>query len=331
MKARSAAQAVSRRAILSLGTLFALSTALYAQRVPNMLRVGFVGIQLKEAPIYAAFINKMSELGYVEGRNFAFEFVQARNVDDYPSAYSEVVARHVDIVLAAGNELALRAARAAAGTIPIVFIAVDFDPLQWGYVASRARPGTNITGIFVQQLELATKRVELARDMLPDMRHLVLLFDVGSKDQAEAAAEAARALRFEARLIEITGQPPDYPSALARMDDLPGAPVVIPATPIFYRDRSELARLLLERRIPSISAFRETAEAGSLMSYGVELVDLFRDVSRYIDRVARGARPSELPIEPPTNFLLVVNLKTMKVLGLNIPPTLIARADEVIE
>jgi putative ABC transport system substrate-binding protein len=321
---------VSRWAILSLAALFALSAA-YAQPVPNMLRVGFVGIQPREAPIYAAFIKKMSELGYVEGRNFAFEFIQARNADDYPSAYTEVVGRRVDIVMAAGNELALRAALVAAGNIPVVFIAVDFDPWQRGYVANLARPATNITGIFVQQLELAKKRVEFVREILPDARQLGLLFDIGSRDQAEAAAEAAQALGFEARLIEVTGQPPDYPSALARMDDLPGAPIVIPATPIFFRDRTALMRLLLERHIPSISAFREAAEAGSLMSYGVELSDLFREVSRYIDRVARGARPSELPIEPPTKFDFVVNLKTMKALGLNMPPTLIARADEVIE
>ena len=332
MKRSSILRMVSRWAILSLAALFALSAASYAQPVPNVLRVGFVGIQPREAPIYAAFIKKMSELGYVEGRNFAFEFIQARNADDYPSAYTEVVGRRVDIVMAAGNELALRAAlAAAAGTIPVVFIAVDFDPWQRGYVANLARPATNITGIFVQQLELAKKRVELVREILPDARQLGLLFDIGSRDQAEAAAEAAQALGFEARLIEVTGQPPDYPSALARMDDLPGTPTVIPATPIFFRDRTALMRLLLERHIPSISAFREIAEAGSLMSYGVELGDLFREVSRYIDRVARGARPSELPIEPPTKFDFVVNLKTMKALGLNMPPTLIARADEVIE
>jgi ABC-type uncharacterized transport system substrate-binding protein len=331
MRRRCGAGLASRRAILSLSALFALSAASLAQQPPKVLRVGFVGIQPREAPIYGAFTKRMSELGYVEGRNFVFEFVQARSVDDYPSAYPDVVARRVDIVMAAGNELALRAALAAAGAIPVVFIAVDFDPLQRGYVAHLAHPAANITGIFVPQLELAKKRVELAREIAPHAGQLGLLFDTGSRDQAEAAAEAARALRFEPRFIEVVGQPPDYANALAPIGDLPGVPIVIPATPIFYRDRAALGRLLLDRHFPSISAFRETAEAGSLMSYGIELVELFRDVSRYIDRVARGARPSELPVEPPAKFNLVVNLRTAQELGLAIPLPLLGRADEVIE
>src|SRR5262249_28320709 len=161
---------------------------------------------------------------------------------------------------AAGNEPALRAARAAAGTTPIVFIALDFDPVAKGYVASLSRPGGNATGVVVSQLELAAKRVELLREALPQARRVGLIWDAASHEQARAAAAAARTLAFEPRLLELTGQPPDYAAALRPMEQSPGAPVMIPASPLMLRDRSIITRLLLERRAPSICAFREVME-----------------------------------------------------------------------
>jgi putative ABC transport system substrate-binding protein len=298
---------------------------------PKMLRVGYSGILPRAAPHYAAFEKRMAELGYEQGRNFTFEFIQSPSIEAYESIYRELVARKVDILFVAGNEPALRAARAAAGAIPIAFIAIDFDPVEKGYVASLSRPGRNMTGIFVSQLELAGKRVELLREALPHAHRVGLLFDDTSREQAEAAAAAARKLGLEPRLLKLTGQPPDYAAGLMPMADSPGAPIVIPASPLALRDGGAIARLLIERRNPSISAFRENMEAGALISYGVHLVDLFRDTAPYVDQIARGGKASEIPMGGPSHFHTAFNLKTAQTLGLDIPATLLARADEVIE
>ena len=200
-----------------------------------------------------------------------------------------------------------------------------------GYVASLARPGGNITGIFVHPLELAAKRIELVRESLPQARHLGLIWDASSRDQVEAAAVAAKSLNFEPRRIEVTGQPPDYAAAFGQMADVPGEPIVIPSGPIFLRDRTTIGRLLLERRIPSICAFREIVEAGAVMSYGVDLVGLFRDGADVVDQIAKGAKPAELPILQSSRFYLAINLKTATALGITLSAAFTARADEVIE
>jgi len=302
-----------------------------AQQTARVLRVGFVGAQPRDAAIYVAFRKRMAELGYREDRYFIFEYIQTPSIDAYDESFRELAARKPDIIMAAGNEPALRAARAAAGALPIVFLAIDFDPVERGYVASLVRPGGNITGIFVHPLELAAKRVELLREALPHARHLGLIGDASSRDQVEAAAVAARSLGFEARRIEVTGQPPDYAAAFAQMADAPGEPIAIPAGPMFLRDRATIGRMLLERRIPSISAFQEIVEAGAVMSYGIDLVGLFRDVAGVVDQIAKGANPAELPIVQTSRFHLAVNLRSATALGLTLPLAFTARADEVIE
>jgi putative ABC transport system substrate-binding protein len=324
---------MKRREFIALlgGAAALLPLGVHAQQALRMVRVGFVGIQPLDAPIYVAFRKRMAELGYQERKNLTFEYVQAPSMDAYDASFRELAARKPDIVLAAGNEPALRAARAAAGTLPIVFLAIDFDPVQGGHVASLGRPGGNITGIFVHPLELAAKRIDLVREALPQARRIGLIWDASSLDQADAAAKAAQSLGFEPRRIEVEGQPPNYAAAFAQMADAAGEPIVIPAGPIFLRDRTTIARLLLERRIPSIGAFREISEAGALMSYGVDLVGLFRDVADVVVRVIKGAKPAELPIMPSSRFYLAINLKTATALGITLTLAFTARADEVFE
>jgi putative ABC transport system substrate-binding protein len=317
-----------REFIVTLGGAVATTCPLVAQaqQTVRVLRVGFVGGQPPDAAIYVAFRKRMAELGYRD-RYFIFEYIQTPN----DASFRELAARKPDIVIAGGNEPALRAARAAVGTLPIVFLAIDFDPVERGYVASLARPGGNITGIFVHPLELAAKRIELVRESLPQARHLGLVWDASSRDQVEAAAVAAKSLNFEPRRIEVTGQPPDYAAAFGQMADVPGEPIVIPSGPIFLRDRATIGRLLLEQRIPSIGAFREIVEAGAVMSYGVDLVGLFRDVAGVVDQIAKGANPSELPILQSSRFYLAINLKSAVAVGIALPVAFTARADEVIE
>ena len=323
---------LSRRAVLAVaGGALALRPLPGWTQQPKILRVGFVGIQSRDASNYVAFIKRMAELGYQEGRNFAFEFLQSPSIEGYEAGYRELVTRKVDILLAAGNEPGLRGARAAAGALPIAFLAIDFDPVAKGFVASLTQPGGNLTGILVRQLELAAKRIEMVREVFPKARKIGLVWDAASRDQADAAAEAAKTLGFEPRLIEVNGQPPDYAAALRRMDDAAGEPVVIPASPLFLRDRAAVAQALADRHLPAICAFRENAEAGALLSYGIDLTGLFRDIADYVDRIAKGAKPAETPVEQSTRFHMAVNLKTAEALGLALPFSFTARANEVFE
>src|SRR5258706_15138162 len=225
-----------RREFISLvgGAAAAWPLAARAQLQPKMLRVGFVGIQPREAPVYTNFLKRMAELGYQEGRNFTFDYIQTPDVEGYERNYRELAARKVDVFLAVGNERALRAALLAAEGKPSVLLAIDFDPGARGYVAGLSRPGSTVTGIFVRQLELAAKRVEIAREAFPRATVVGIAFDTISSEQRDAAAEAARKLGLEPRMIEMKGQQ-DYGGAFNAMDDARGQPIILPASPVYFR------------------------------------------------------------------------------------------------
>jgi putative tryptophan/tyrosine transport system substrate-binding protein len=197
-------------------------------------------------------------------------------------------------------------------------------------VASLSHPGGNVTGIFVRQLELAAKRVEIAREAFPRATVIGIAFDAGSREQRDAAAEAARKLGLEPRMIEVKGDQ-GYDGAFGAMDDARGQPIILSAGPIFLRDRAAIAQALLERRIPSIAAFRENMEAGALISYGFDLMGLFYDIASYVHQIARGAKPFDMPIEQSPRFYMAVNLKTAASLGITLPDVFVARANEVRE
>src|SRR5215831_17596766 len=237
-----------------------------------MLRVGFVGVQPRDSALYNNFRRRMAELGYQEGRNFTFDYIQTPNIEGYEKNYRELAARKVDVFLAVGNERALRAALSVADGKPIAFLAVDFDPLPKGYVANLSHPGGNVTGIFVRETELAAKRVEIAREAFPRATLVGIAFDTLSQEQGDAAAEAARKLGLEPRMIEVKGEQ-GYAGAFGTMDDARGQPLVLPAGPIFLRDRAVIAQALLERRIPSIAAFHGgwRADQLRLRSHGAVL------------------------------------------------------------
>src|SRR5437016_3146667 len=323
---------MNRREFITLlgGVVAPWPVAARAQQQPKMLRVGFVGMQPREAPLYANFLRRMAELGYQEGRNFTFDYIQTPNIEGYEKNYRELATRKADVFLAVGNEPALRAALSVADGKPIAFLAVDFDPLAKGYVANLSHPGGNVTGIFVRQLELASKRVEIAREAFPRATVVGIAFDTVSREQLDAAAEAARKIGLEPRLIEVKGDE-GYAGAFGAMDDVPGQPIILPAGPIFLRDRAAVAQALLERRIPSVAAFRENMEAGALISYGFDLMGLFYDIASYVHQIARGAKPSDMPIEQSPRFYMAVNLKTAASLGVSLSDVFVARANEVRE
>src|SRR5438034_10110584 len=230
-----------REFITRLGGAAAWPLAARAQQQQKMLRIGFVGMQPRQSPLYANFLKRMAELGYQEDRNFTFDYIQTPNVEGYEGNYRELAARKVDVFLAVGNERALRAALLAAEGRPIAFLAIDFDPLARGYVASLPRPGGSVTGIFVRQLELAAKRVEIAREAFPRATVRGIAFDTVSREQRDAAAEASRKLGLEPRMIEVKGQQ-GYGVAFGAMDDTRGQPIILSAGPMFFRDREAIAQ-----------------------------------------------------------------------------------------
>ena len=237
-----------RRQFITLvgGAAVAWPLAARAQQA-KMLRLGFAVMQPREAPHYKNFLGRMAELGYQEGRNFTFDYIQILNVDGYDKSYQELAARKPDVFLAVGNEPALRAALSVADGKPIAFLAVDFDPLAKGYVTNLSHPGGNVTGIFVHEIELAAKRVEIAREAFPRATVVGIAFDTISSEQRDTAAKAARKLGLEPRLIEVKGEQ-GYGRAFGAMDDAPGQPIILPAGPMFFRDREAIAQALLERR-----------------------------------------------------------------------------------
>ena len=247
---------MKRRDIITLlGGAAAWPLVARAQQQPKILRVGFVGMQPREAPHYKNFLRRMAELGYQEGRNFTFDYIQTPNADGYDKSYQELAARTVDVFLAVGNERALRAALLAAERKPIAFLAVDFDPLARGYVASLLRPGGNVTGIFVRQVELAAKRIEIAREAFPSATVVGIAFERVSPEQRDAAAEAARKFGLEPRMIEVKDEQ-DYGRAFSAMDDVRGQPIILPAGPTFparpHGHRASIARAphSVDRGIP---------------------------------------------------------------------------------
>jgi putative ABC transport system substrate-binding protein len=253
----------TRREFITLvgGAAAAWPLAARAQQ-REMLRVGVVSGQQRSASIYVALLQRMAELGYQEGKNLAFEFLRASNIEDYAPGYRELVARKVDILVATGPEISLNSALAATHTLPIVMTAIDYDPLALGYVTSLARPGGNITGVFFQQLELTTKRLQLVKDAFPDMQAAVVFWDHLSEDQRHAAKEIAPTLGLGLVGTELREQPYDYEVALAQAPSDHRGSLFVMTSPFFFRDRARLADFALRHRMLSMFAFREWVDAG---------------------------------------------------------------------
>jgi len=301
------------------------------QLTKKMLRVGTVSGSQKSSPQWAAFVRRMAELGYQEGKTFAFDLVPAANAEEFETGYRTLAARELDIIMATGPEIALKSALAATRTLPIVMVAIDYDPFARGYLTSLARPSGNVTGVVFQQIELAAKRIQLVKDAFPDMPAATMFWDRLSADQWQAAENVAGTLGLRLSGIELHEPPYDYERALDQAPPDHRGMLIIPTSPFFFRDRARLADFALRHRIVSMFVFREWVEAGGLLCYGPSITALFGRVAEFVDRIARGAKPADLPIEQPTTFELVANLKTAKAIGIELPTAILLRADEVIE
>jgi putative tryptophan/tyrosine transport system substrate-binding protein len=301
------------------------------QPAKKMLRVGTVSGGQKSSPQWAAFLRRMAELGYQEGKTFAFDLVPAANAEEFETGYRTLAARELDIILATGPEIALKSALAATRTLPIVMVAIDYDPFARGYVTSLARPSGNVTGVFFQQIELAAKRVQLLKDAFADMPAATMFWDRLSADQWQASQNVAPKLGLRLFGIELREPPYDYERSLGEPPPDYRNMLIVPTSPFFFRDRARIADLALRHRIVSMFVFREWVEAGGLLCYGPSITALFERVAEFVDRIARGAKPADLPIEQPTKFELVVNLKTARTIDILVPTAILLRADEVIE
>jgi putative tryptophan/tyrosine transport system substrate-binding protein len=281
---------------------------------------------------WTAFRERLRELGYVEGQNIAFEPRWGNgHVSGLPSLAAELLRTRVDILVTAGSEAAL-AAKRATGSIPIV-MTTGVDPVGLGLVASLARPGGNVTGVTSIQSELAGKRVEILKECIPRAGRIAILWDSGNHGSAlveHDAKSAATSMGIAVQSIAVRS-PSEFDAAFAAMKRARAEAVILVASPPFIGDRRRIADLALTHRLPMMVGAKEYAEAGGLLSYATDYPDLFRQAATYVDKIFKGAKPADLPVEQPTKFELVINLKTAKALGLTIPPSVLGRADQIIE
>jgi len=298
-----------------------------------MPAIGFLGISPPgaNASRLAAFRLGLGDTGYVEGQNVTIEYRSAEDrYDRLPALAADLVGRKIDVIVTQGSVAAV-AAKNATSTIPVVFSVGD--PVAAGLVASLARPGGNLMGFSTLAFELAPKRLELLTELVPQARLITLLVNPNSPNAERTIGDMQEAARAKGRqLVALKAENEiEIDSAFATLAQQDAGALVVDADPFFSSRREQLVALAARHAVPAIYASRLEAEAGGLISYGVSLAGSWRQVGAYVGRILAGAKPADLPVQQPTTFELVVNLKTAKALGLTIPHTLLVRADEVIE
>jgi len=317
--------------LASLAGTFALPLAAEAQPSKGA-RIAILSTgNPRSAAIFQAFGQRLRELGYVEGQNLAIEFRNAEGrTERLPGIAAELVRLNVDLVVVA-TDPATRAVREASTKIPIVMVSVNYDPVKLGYVSSLAKPGTNVTGVLFLHRELTGKRLELLKEMLPAVKRVSVLSDPLAAEQVSAVKAANQSMGLTLQLIELRDPSYDFEGAFRDAVSFRAEALLVLTTPVIFRERARVAELAVKNRLPTSFAHQEHVEAGGLMSYGPNFPDMWRLAAAYVDKILKGAKPRDLPMEQPTKFELVINLKTAKALGLTIPPSLLARADHVIE
>ena len=328
---------VDRRGFLvAAGTLLAAPLVAEAQQAANVTRIGYLSHNLAASShLRDAFLQGLRELGYVEGRNVVIEYRYAEGKPErLPALAAELVALKVDVIVTVSNTTAL-AAKQATRTVPIVFTAVA-NPVAAGIVTSLARPGGNLTGLASLGSELVGKRLELVKQAVPGVSRVAVLWLPGAlgerteEDMRTGADVASRALGVRLQFVEARG-PADFDRAFSDMTSARADALTLLPSNMFLREHSRLVDLAAKHRLPAVYTVKEYVDAGGLMSYGPNVADLFRRAATYVDRILKGAKPGDLPVEQPTKFELVINLKTARTLGLTIPPSVLSQADRIIE
>jgi len=324
---------MKRRSFIALlGGAAASPLAARAQQPGKLPTIGFLGANPSiESQRVAAFVQRLRELGWIEGRTVAIEYRWAEGRSErYAEIAAEFVRLKVDVIVTVATPPTL-AAKQATAVIPIVFVAVS-DPVGTGLVSSLARPGGDVTGLANQISDTVGKKLEFLREVVPGLRRLAIMANVGNPASVLEMGEAqamARTLGLEVTTSEIR-RAEDIAAAFKALKDRADALYLCP-DPLMNTNRIRINILAVGARLPTVHGVREYVEAGGLMSYGPNMPDQYRRVAGYVDKILRGAKPADIPVEQPTKFDLIINLTTAKALGLEVPPTLLARADEVIE
>jgi len=327
---------ITRRRLLALpAALLAAPLAAAAQPARKVHRIGYIAGTAAPAAAHLveAFRQGLRDLGYVEGENIVIEYRWAEGrYERLPALAAELVRLKVDVIFAVITVAAL-AAKSATRTIPIVTAAAS-DPVEQGLVASLARPGGNVTGLTsTVGPEIAGKRLELLKEAVPMVSRVAVLWNPDSPPAAPHLREteiAARSLRMQLQILEVRS-PQELESAFAAMTSAHAGALVVLPDAMFFAHRTRIAELAAKHRLPVMHGLREHVEAGDLIAYSVSLRDLWRRAAVFVDKILKGANPADLPVEQPTKFELVINMKTAKALGLTIPPSVLGRADQVIE
>jgi putative ABC transport system substrate-binding protein len=327
----------TRREFITLlgGSAAAWPLAARAQQGGRLPTIGFLGASWAspsgEGQRLSAFIQRLREIGWTEGRTAAIEYRWAEGREErFSDIAREFVRLKVDVIVTYSTP-AVIALKQVTSAIPIVFAGVG-DPIGTGLVETLARPGGNITGVSLQTTELAGKRLELLREVVPGLRRLAILVNLSSRNavlETEEAQAAARKLAIDVLPLEIRSEQdiaPAFNTLKSRADAL-----YVVLDPVMNAHRTRITILAVGARLPTLVPFRAFVEAGGLISYGPNQPNVFRRVAEYVDKILRGAKPGDIPVEQPTKFDLVINLTTANAIGLNVPPSLLARADEVIE
>src|SRR5262249_16147474 len=322
--------------LASVVGVLAAPLAAEAQQAAKVYRLGLLGGSPPNSPggrrAWEGFFQGMRELGYVEGQNI---LVEGRWYGDHterlPALAAELVRLNVDVIVA-GTAPAPEAAQRATSTIPIV-MGTHVDPVGSGLVASLAKPERNVTGVSNLGPELVGKRLQLLKEVVPGISRVAVLSNPTDTAQTLLLKEvqvAAESSKVRLQILEAPA-PRDFANAFSAMTKERAGAVIVLTSSMFYAERARIAELAAQSRVPAIYTVKEYAEAGGLMAYGVDLHESFRRAATYVDKILKGAKPADLPVEQPTKFELVINLKTAKALGLPIPPAVLARADEVIQ
>jgi putative ABC transport system substrate-binding protein len=325
---------MKRRAFITLlgGAAAAWPLAARAQQAARSRTIGYLGsgTPATQGAWLAAFVQRLRERGWSEGQNAKIELRWADGRDErFPEIAAELVRLNVDVIVTTGG--GVPAANKATSIIPIVFGGAN-DPVASGYVTSLARPGGNVTGVSLESSDLAGKRLDLLRETLPALARLALITPTGTPGALLEGAEvqaAGRRLGIEVTLFDVQ-RAQDIAPAFESLKNKADAVYVV-ASPFTTANRIRINTLALASRLPTIYGYRDAVEIGGLMSYGPDVLELWRRAAEYVDKILRGAKPADLPVEQPTRFYLVVNLTTAKALGLTVPDKLLALADEVIE
>ena len=331
-------RAVGRRSFLiALGSsAFFTPIAVRAQPATKIARVGYISNLPRESPLgelwRKAFVDGLRAQGWVENQNLVIERRYAEGRKEAAQAVVEELIRlPVDVIVVSSTLTAL-AAKQATSTVPIV-LTVPADPVATGLVSSLARPGGNVTGLSFVGTELAGKQVELLKEAVPTLERVTVLANPGNAShvpRTKEIAEVARALKIQSEVVQA-GTPRAVQEAFVAMAKRRRSAAIVLADPLFSREAPQLVRLAAEHRLPVMYGLREVVVAGGLISYGASFGDLFRRAATYVDKILKGASPRDLPVEQASKFELVINLKTARTLGLTIPQTLLARADEVVQ